>query len=93
MIWFATGCAVLLGLLAVIGITRNRFISQKAWVIAWTVISVSFAAFIASAYFLANPVMIDAALGGSLGFVLAISIHVAHHAVEEIRKAPSPGHG
>ena len=86
MIVFVIGCAVMLALLATIGITRNRFVSQKGWVIAWTLISFSFAAFIMVSFFLADPLMIEAALGGSLGFVLSISIHVLHHTLEEMKK-------
>ncbi len=86
IIWFIVGCGVVLGLLAAIGITRNQFMSQKSWVIAWTFISFSFAGFIVIAFVLADAALVDCALGGSLGFVVAISIHVLHHTLEEIKK-------
>jgi hypothetical protein len=86
MLWFIIGLIVILGVLATIGITRNQFMSQKTWVIIWTIISFSFAAIILVAFILADPGLIEFALGGSFGFVVAISIHVLHHTLEEIQK-------
>nr|MDO8112823.1 hypothetical protein [Candidatus Sigynarchaeota archaeon] len=86
LLWFLVGIGVILGLFAAIGITRNQFMSQKTWVILWTIISFSFAAFILLAFILYDASLIDFALGGSLGFVVAISIHVLHHTLEEIQK-------
>ncbi len=80
------GLAVILGVLMAVGITRNRLTSQKAWVIIWTIISFSFAAFVLIAFIVDFADVISAALGGSLGFILAISIHVLHHSLEEIQK-------
>jgi hypothetical protein len=87
MLWFIVGLIVILGLLATIGITRNQFMSQKTWVILWTIISFLFAAVILIAFLLTDPTLIEFALGGSFGFVVAISIHVLHHTLEEIEKA------
>ncbi|OLS12114.1 MAG: hypothetical protein RBG13Loki_4272 [Promethearchaeota archaeon CR_4] len=86
MIWFIVGLAVILGLLATIGITRNQFMSQKMWVILWTLISFSFAIFILVAFLTSDDALIEITLGGSFGFVVAISIHVLHHTLEEIQK-------
>ncbi len=86
LIWFMIGVAVILGVLAAVGITRNRLTSQKSWVILWTIISFIFAAFVLIAFPVDVPDVTAAALGGSLGFVLAISIHVLHHTLEEIQK-------
>ncbi len=85
IVWFIVGCGLVLGVLAVVGITRNRFMSQKSWVIAWTLISFSFAGFIVVAFVLADATLVDIALGGSFGFVVAISIHVLHHTLEELK--------
>ncbi len=90
VISFIAGCGVVLGVLAAIGITRNQFMSQKTWVIAWTIISFSFAGYIVIAFVLADVTLVDSALGGSLGFVVAISIHVLHHTLEEIKKGQKP---
>ncbi len=86
LIWFLVGAGVILGMLTAIGITRNRYMSQKTWVILWTIISFSFAAFILAGFISYDANLIDFALGGSLGFVVAISIHVLHHTLEEIKK-------
>ncbi len=85
-IWFIIGIAVILGVLMAVGITRNRLTSQKAWVIIWTIISFIFAAFVLIAFLIDVSDVTAVALGGSLGFVLAISIHVLHHTLEEIEK-------
>lgn len=86
MLWFLLSFGVILGLLATIGITRNQFVSQKTWIILWTIISFSFAAVILTAFLLNEATLVEIALGGSFGFVLAISIHVLHHTLEEIQK-------
>src|SRR5512139_212457 len=85
-LWFLIGLAIILGVLAAVGITRNRLTSQKNWVIIWTFVSFLFAAFVLIAFLVDVPDVSAAALGGSLGFVLAISIHVLHHTLEEIQK-------
>ena len=93
LIWFLVGFGMILGILTFIGITRNQFTSQKTWVFIWTIISFLFAAFILISYILDDAILIEITLGGSLGFVLAISIHVLHHTLEEIRnerKAKNP---
>nr|MDO8085219.1 hypothetical protein [Candidatus Sigynarchaeum springense] len=64
--------------------------SQKSWVIVWTIISLSFATFIMIAFATADATLVDIALGGSFGFVVAISIHVLHHTFEEIKKGYGP---
>ncbi len=86
LIWFFIGLAVILGMLMLVGITRNRLTSQKAWVIIWTIISFSFATFVLIAFLIDVPDVISSALGGSFGFIVAITIHVLDHSIEEIRK-------
>ncbi len=86
LLWFLIGLAVILGVLAAVGITRNRLTSQKSWVILWTIISFIFAAFVLVAFLVDVPDVISAALGGSFGFIVAITIHVLDHSIEEIKK-------
>jgi len=72
--------------LGIIGITRNRFVSQKIWVIIWSIISFFLATLILFAFITNDTMMIDLALGSSFGFVMAIGIHVIHHVIEEFQK-------
>jgi hypothetical protein len=80
---FIFGLIIMLGTLSFIGITKQKFMNQKNWLIIWTIISIMFASFIVVAFILYNPVLINLALGGSLGFVLAIAIHVIEHTIRE----------
>jgi hypothetical protein len=80
------GFVLLLSSLMLIGITRGRWVSQKLWVILWSSISIIFALSILLALLLGNPSLVSLVLGGSLAYVIAVTIHVLHHTIEEIRK-------
>jgi len=83
---FLTGFALSFGLLLLLGITRARRLSQKMWVILWTLHSLALAVFIVIA-FLGRHLGLDGwALGAALGYVVAVGWHTFHHALEEIRE-------
>ncbi len=84
MAQFLTGFALSFGLLLLLGITRARRLSQKMWVILWTLHSLALAVFIVIA-FLGRHLGLDGwALGAALGYVVAVGWHTFHHALEEI---------
>lgn len=82
---FLIGFAVILDTLFFVGITRGNRISQKTWVILWFIISTSVLFLIFSAI-LENEVILNYVLGGSLGYITAISIHTLDHAIKEVKK-------
>ena len=86
---FLIGSAVILGSLSIVGITRGNKVSQKTWVILWSIVSFSFALFLIISAVLENEIILNYALGGSVGYVTAVSIHTIDHAVNEYRKSNS----
>jgi len=86
---FLIGFAVILGSLSIVGITRGNKVSQKTWVILWSIVSFSFALFLIISAVLENEIILNYALGGSVGYVTAVSIHTIDHAVNECRKSNS----
>ena len=84
---FLIGFAVILGSLFIVGITRGNKVSQKTWVILWSIISFSFVLFLIISAILENEIILNYALGGSVGYVTAVSIHTIDHAVKEFKKA------
>jgi len=86
IVHFLVGFAAILGTLFLIGITRGNRISQKTWVILWTLVSVGFVLFLVISVSLYDEALLNYALGGSVGYVAAVSIHTLDHAIEEIRK-------
>jgi hypothetical protein len=86
---FLIGFAVILGSLSIVGITRGNKVSQKTWVILWSIVSFSFALFLIISAVLENEIILNYALGGSVGYVTAVSIHTIDHAVNEFRKSNS----
>ena len=80
------GFVVVLGSLFIIGITRGNRVSQKTWVILWSIISLGFGLFLIISAVLENEIILNYALGGSVGYVTAVSIHTIDHAMEELRK-------
>jgi TctA family transporter len=83
---FLIGFAVILGSLFIVGITRGNKVTQKTWVILWSIISFSFTLFLIVAAILENEIILNYALGGSVGYVTAVSIHTLDHALKEFRK-------
>ena len=86
---FLIGFAIILGSLSIVGITRGNKVSQKTWVILWSIVSFSFALFLIISAVLENEIILNYALGGSVGYVTAVSIHTIDHAVNEYRKSNS----
>jgi hypothetical protein len=82
---FLIGFFVIFGCLFLIGITRGKWVSQKVWVFLWLTVSVLFVVFLCASFVL-ETVLLSFALGGSLGFVIAVTIHTTGHAINEIRK-------
>jgi hypothetical protein len=83
---FLIGFAVILGSLFIVGITRGNKVAQKTWVILWSVISLGFALFLIISAILDNETILNYALGGSVGYVTAVSIHTLDHTLMEFRK-------
>lgn len=83
---FLIGFCVLFGCLSLVGITRGKWVSQKMWVFLWSTVSLLFAIFICVSFVL-ETVFLSFALGGSLGFVIAVAAHTIQHAINEIRKS------
>lgn len=84
---FLLGFAIVLGSLFTVGITRGNKISQKTWVILWSLISFSFIIFLIISAILEDETILNYALGGSVGYVTAVSIHTLDHAIKEFRKS------
>jgi formate hydrogenlyase subunit 3/multisubunit Na+/H+ antiporter MnhD subunit len=84
---FFAGFAAILGSLFLIGITRGNRVSQKTWVILWTMGSIGLVLFLVISVVLYDETLLNYALGGSVGYVTAVSIHTLDHAIEEIRKS------
>ena len=80
------GFVLLFSSLMLVGITRGRWVSQKLWVILWSSISIIFAVSILLALLLDNPSLVAVVLGGSLAYVIAVTIHTLDHTIEELRK-------
>jgi len=83
---FLIGFCVVFGCLFLVGITRGKWVSQKTWVFLWSTVSFLFAIFICVSFVL-ETVFLSFALGGSLGFVIAVAIHTVQHAIKEVRKS------
>lgn len=83
---FLIGFVVILGCLFLIGVTRGRGISQKTWVILWSIVSSVFVLFLILSAVFDDQALLNYAFGGSLGYVTAVSIHTIDHAIEETRK-------
>jgi hypothetical protein len=86
LIDFLIGFCVVFGCLFLVGITRGKWVSQKTWVFLWSTASLLFAVFICVSFVL-ETVFLSFALGGSLGFVIAVAVHTIQHAIIEIRKS------
>lgn len=82
---FLIGFIVVLGCLFLVGITRGKWVSQKTWVFLWLAVSVVFAVFLCVSFVL-ETIFVGFALGGSLGFVIAVAVHTTQHAIKEIKK-------
>jgi hypothetical protein len=79
---FLVGFSVVFGCLFLVGITRGKWVSQKTWVLLWLAVSLLFAAFLCASFIL-ETVFLSFALGGSLGFVIAVAVHTAGHAINK----------
>lgn len=82
---FSIGFFFALGCLSLVGITRGHWVSQQTWVILWSIASLLLALFIVISFFLEE--ILSCVLGGSLGYIVAVTIHTIHHAIE-VRKEP-----
>jgi hypothetical protein len=85
MTQFLTGFALSFGLLLLLGITRAQWLSQRMWVILWTLYSLGLAVFIVISFLGRHLVLDGWALGAALGYVVAVGWHTFHHALEEMR--------
>jgi hypothetical protein len=55
------------------------------WVFLWLTVSLLFAVFLCVSFVL-DTVLLSFALGGSLGFVIAVAVHTTSHAIKEFKK-------
>jgi len=76
---FMIGFFVVLGCLFLVGITRRRRVSQKTWVILWSIASLVLALFLVVAFIVEDVVFLSCALGGSLGYVVSVAVHTIQH--------------
>jgi hypothetical protein len=76
---FLVGFIVVLGCLFLVGITRGRWVSQRTWVILWSIVSLVLALFLVVSFVLEDAVFLSYTLGGSLGCVIAVTIHAIQH--------------
>ena len=76
---FMIGFFIVLGCLFLVGITRGRKVSQKTWVILWSIASFALALFLVIAFVVEDVVFLSCALGGSLGYVIAVAVHTIRH--------------
>jgi uncharacterized protein YebE (UPF0316 family) len=67
------------GCLFLVGITRGRRVSQKTWSILWSIISLLLALFVVMSFILEEAVLLSYALGGSVGYIIAVTIHTTQH--------------
>jgi hypothetical protein len=76
---FVVSSATVLLALYALGITRERGISQRSWVILWFVFSLALAVFIVASFAL-RPDLIVFSLGGAVGYIIAVAVHTLKHA-------------
>jgi len=76
---FLIGFFVVLGCLFLVGITRERRVSQKTWVALWSTVSLALALFVVVSFVLGQEILQTCALGGSLGYIVAVTIHTIQH--------------
>lgn len=76
---FAIGFVVVLGCLFMVGITRGRRVSQKSWVILWSIFSLILALFLVISFILDEAALLSYALGGSVAYIIAVVVHTLQH--------------
>jgi hypothetical protein len=76
---FLIGFFVVLGCLFLVGITRGRRVSQKTWVALWSTVSLALASFVVVSFVLGEAILLACAMGGSLGYIVAVTIHTVQH--------------
>jgi hypothetical protein len=76
---FSIGFLVVLACLFLVGITRGRRVSPKTWSILWSIISSVLALFVLLSFILEETGLSSYALGGSLGYIVAVTIHTIQH--------------
>ena len=81
---FLIGFLVAFGCLFLVGITRGKLVAQKVWVFLWLTVSLLFDVFLCVSFVVETG--LSFALGGSLGFAIAVTIHTIGHAIKEIKK-------
>ncbi len=86
---FLAGAAAMGSLLAVIGITRNRWLNVRQWTAVWTGVSLAFAALMVAAFADGRSEVMEAFLGAAVGYVASVSLHTLHLYLEEARRRPN----
>ncbi len=79
---FLAGALAMAGFLAVIGITRNRWLSVRRWTALWTGASLAFAGVLIAAFLDGGTLAMEAVHGSAVGYVASVGVHTLHHYVE-----------
>lgn len=88
MFEFLAGILLMFAVLAAVGFTRGRWLSQKRWVAVWFSVSASLAVGMVGAFLLWSGIS-EVFYGLGAGYVLGVTIHTYHHALDELRRKPS----
>jgi len=86
---FLAGAGAMGSLLALIGITRNRWLNVRSWTAMWTGVSLALAVLMVVAVADGGSQVMEAVLGAALGYVASVSVHTLHHYLEEARRRPN----
>lgn len=84
MLEFVLGILTVFGSLVGLGITKGRWLRQNQWVLVWFSVS-AFLAILMAVEFLLGGGPSDLVHGMSLGYVLGVTLHTAHHFMEAVR--------
>ena len=83
---FLVSAGAMGAILALIGITRNRWLSVRRWTALWTGVSLAFAGLLVAVYIDGRIAAVEAVLGASTGYVAAVALHTLHHYRDETRR-------
>lgn len=83
---FLGGAAIMAGILAMIGVTRARWLGARRWTAAWTAISLVFATLLLVGYVDGRAEVVEGLLGAAAGYVASVGLHTLHHFRGEMRR-------
>ena len=88
MLAFFAGTVVMFGSLAGIGLTRGRWVSATRWVALWCSTSVALLAAMVAGLVLSGEVL-ELSHGLAFGYVIGVTVHTVHHALDTVRDSES----